>query len=245
MPRRSRRHQHVAQYSSGGGGKGTIDPAAVSGLSIWLKADAGVLDTNDAAITVDATAVKTWQDQSGNANHFTNANAGERPLWKTNITNGKPVLRFVTDDRYSLTLGGALSQPNTIFVVGKANAADTFFVDGSGGRNAIYVQGTGTYSMYAGSTELGATARDANFHVMMGLFNGASSIHWTDGLEDATGNAGNNALGASVRIGSNSAADNFLNGDIAEILIYNAAVSAANRTLINRYLGNKYGITVI
>jgi hypothetical protein len=53
----------VALTKSKGGA--AFDPKVLSGLQLWLKADTGVLDASDNPITVDSTAIKTWQDQSG------------------------------------------------------------------------------------------------------------------------------------------------------------------------------------
>ena len=71
-------------------------PDSVSGLKLRLKAD-GVL-WQDAARTTPATAdsapVGCWDDASGVGNHFTQATAGNRPLLRTAIVNGHPVIRF-------------------------------------------------------------------------------------------------------------------------------------------------------
>ena len=37
----------------------------------------------------------------------------------------------------------------------------------------------------------------------------------------------------------------YLNGDIAEVIVYNAVVPAAQRASLRRYLGQLYGITVV
>ena len=63
--------------SGGGGG----DPG-VAGLMNWLKADAGVI--------LSGPDVMTWEDQSGNARHWTASGAG---FYLTpNVQNGLPVI---------------------------------------------------------------------------------------------------------------------------------------------------------
>ena len=47
-------------------------------------------------------------------------------------------------------------------------------------------------------------------------------------------------LGA-LRTNANS---NYLAGDIAELIVYSDAKSAADRGRLEQYLGNKYGITI-
>jgi hypothetical protein len=61
------------------------DPATLS-PALWFKADALALS--------DGAAVSSWTDSSGNGRHATQATAGKQPTYKTNIWNGKPVVRF-------------------------------------------------------------------------------------------------------------------------------------------------------
>jgi hypothetical protein len=66
-----------------------LEPAA------WWKADALGL--------ANADPVATWTDSSGNANSLSQATAGKRPTYRTNVINSKPVVRFDgTDDFLSL-----------------------------------------------------------------------------------------------------------------------------------------------
>ena len=74
-----------------------FSPRDVSNLILWLDASAITgLNNND--------PVATWSDRSGNGNDATQATATNRPLYKTNIVNGKPVVRFDGVDNY-LTFG--------------------------------------------------------------------------------------------------------------------------------------------
>jgi len=76
----------------GGGQTGPVDVAATSpatlttDLVLWLKADSYVGSDGD--------AVTTWADSSGNGYDATQATAGKKPTYKTNIWNSLPVMRF-------------------------------------------------------------------------------------------------------------------------------------------------------
>ena len=74
----------------------TVDmlPSAISGLKLWLEANAG--------ITTNATAkISTWADQSGSTNNATQSNTNYQPLYVTNALNGLPVVRFnPTNNQY-------------------------------------------------------------------------------------------------------------------------------------------------
>src|ERR1051325_4711729 len=93
-----------------------FSPSDISGLKIWLKADAG-------AGSSDGDAVGTWTDQSGTSHDFTQATSSKKPTYKTNIQNSLPVVRFDgTDDEMS---GGDLSG---VFTTGGSMfAAVSFF----------------------------------------------------------------------------------------------------------------------
>jgi hypothetical protein len=84
-------------------------------------------------------------------------------------------------------------------------------------------------------------------------YTNASSQCWVNGASKvgptATGTtAGNtaNTNSSAVRVGASAAASasSFAQVDLLELIVYQAAISTANRQLIERYLGNKYGIVV-
>jgi len=72
-------------------------PSDISGLRLWLKADAGVQLSNN--------LVSSWEDQSGNNNNFTGSNAELIP----NFKNGQPSVYFNANNSPILT------SPTSIF----------------------------------------------------------------------------------------------------------------------------------
>jgi hypothetical protein len=96
------------------------NPTTVSGVAIWLDATTivGLSDGDD---------VTTWSDLSGYGRHATQATAGNKPHYKTNIQNGKPVVRFDgTDDWMS---GTPPASPTNFTLVIAANIIDRTGVD--------------------------------------------------------------------------------------------------------------------
>ena len=73
---------------------------------------------------------------------------------------------------------------------------------------------------------------------------GASATHYLDGSANGTGtiNPAINDLGDPVSIGSRGNFGTAMHGDYAEILLFNSAVSSADRQSLDLYLGNKYAI---
>lgn len=227
-----------------------FSPVDIAGLKLWLKADTGVYKDAGITLAVEGESAQQWNDQSGNANNVTQATAAARPIYKINIINGQPAVRFDgSDDRMAASF--ALVQPTTVFIVGKkANTTQHgYFVDGItatglilSDNNAVPVSSS-VWRLYAGSGVETAITIDTSFHVFGGIANGASSLISVDGAT-TSGNAGaSNANGITLgSIGSQDAA--FLNGDLAEVVIYDSALSDANRNKVESYLGTKYGIAV-
>ena len=76
------------------------------------------------------------------------------------------------------------------------------------------------------------------------IYNGANSYWYRDGvLRWGPGSWGANAI-SGLSIGAAYNDTSFLSGDIAEFMLYNAAVPTATRKLIEAYLGTEYGIAV-
>lgn len=218
--------------------------SGIVGRSLWLKADALALNDGD--------AVGTWADSSGNARDAVQASAGNKPVFKTNILNGKPVVRFdgVNHQFLRTAAFSSVFTSTTIFIVGKGtgNGVTTRYIDGitsNHRQHMLYV--TAKYWMTAGTDLNGGTA-DTNYHVIVSNFNGASSSIFVDGTSIVTGNAGTNGMDGAT-IGSDYVADTLGNGanhtgDIAEVIVYSPTLSAVDREIVEDVLGAKYAITM-
>jgi hypothetical protein len=209
------------------------------------------LDASELSLS-DNDPVTSWTDLSGNDYHAIQNTTANQPTFKTNVMNGKPVVRFDGDNDYLLTgtFSSALSQPNTVFVVWQTNSTGTqFVIDGinKNDRHAIF-QGTGggnNVAFHAGSTL--SYAKDTPFEqaiITSALFNGANSEVWENGEIKLTGDFGNHSL-TGLTIGARQGnAFFFLDGDIAEIIIYDRALTFNERTDVEFYLSRKYGFSI-
>lgn len=224
-------------------GVSAIEPDAISGLQMWLDAE---------AITglVDNDPVATWTDQSGVGNDATQGTAGNRPIYKTNILNGKPVVRFDnSNDGMTTTL--TLANPYTIIYVGNFNNADA-------NRRAIQGQVqnrflgpySGRWQVYTGSfLPLGLPLPHANF-VIHGMGETSEIAGWflyesggfpVSGLQSGTATGTFTAIGAVGLGASGSIAEPF-GGDMAEVVAYNRMLTNAEARGLIQYFINKYGL---
>ncbi len=102
--------------ANAGAGGNTVSPIPTNGLSLWLRADAGVMQANG--------GVQTWLDQSGQHMDATASAANTAPkLIMNGSLNGMPTLEFDgTDDFMSLPSGFAdFTEGLSVFIVGKAS----------------------------------------------------------------------------------------------------------------------------
>jgi len=202
----------------------------------------------------DSDPVATWPDAGPHGDDVTQGTAAKRPLYKTGILNGKPVVRFDGNDDYlqgAFTNAGATTQPLTIFAVAQLNAAlvndDNAYVicDGvnSGTRSQLYkteAPDPDAWALYSGAV-LTDGAADADWNIWAALFNGASSELWIDGVSVASGDAGAQAM-SGLTIGTSYACSGvYWSGDIAEIIVYDANLSDIDKNEVGNYLATKYG----
>lgn len=225
-------------------------PSRISGLQLWLKADS-IAGLND------GDALTTWVDQSGVGNNVTQATTANKPLYKTNIVNSLPVVRFdgsndfmsvatpvITGGAYSMfivfksTITAARINP---FYVGSNSGVDGygFEIDIGGLRNIIH---RGIAFLVGGSAT-------TNFEIWAAIrtTTGPLAALYINGTDDSVTN-GTSAIVTPTAITVVGAIDNLatnpLPGDISEIIVYDSALSDANRDSIETYLGTKYNITV-
>lgn len=222
---------------------GSIVFPTIAGLVARYRADLG---------TTVATGVSQWLDQSGSARTVTQATGSKQPTLNASDAayNGQSTLSFVPANSQELDSGtwASISQPYSIFIVG--NISGTLDQGLVGGTSSIVeVRGNSSggatkNTLYAGSFLNSSVAAD-NLPTVFGcLFNGASSSVWVSAkTANATGAAGTNAL-ADFQIGKDGAGNHFLNGKMAEICVYNVALTTGNISSLFDYFGNRYGITI-
>jgi hypothetical protein len=222
-------------------------PGGVSGnLEFWVKAGTGASGS-------------LWQDQSGNGNNATQATAADQPVVTANQINFNPAQVFNGTSDFmniagSLGLGGTgnfeiycvVQQSGSggqVFLGSQTAAAnDIQLATFTGSPTQVNYWGTGT--VLIGTTNLAAGTAYISGYEKAGTGANQSTIY-IDGNVDNTGTisqsmgAGNRVIGSSSIGGGTQSF--FTSGDIAEIVVYNAALSAANRSMLQSYLSFKYG----
>lgn len=229
-----------------------FSPSDIAGLNLWLKADSLVLNDND--------PITTWADQSGNGNDATQVGAvGIKPIYKTNIINGKPIVRFDgIDDYLDLPNFAAGFTSGEIFIVVRLDADPPAVGSATGlwlfGTTAVNEATHFPFTDGIVYDRWGSTARKTTGNPALSLatnfrlYNVVSQANeWTsriDGAQHFTTAVNTTAFNATLFLGRSFDTVNsfYVDGDIAEVIMYNAILSAQDRQSIQTYVTTKYGL---
>lgn len=233
-----------------GGGAAPWTPASISGLAVWLKADAGTFqDTGKtSAATADGNPVMVWADQSGNSRDFVSGGDAYRPLLKLNIINGYPVLRGDGANDYMNYASNNIALPYTLFVVTATTTNQSSLIfegfSGTGSlRPSLYLANSTGWKWVVVHAAVGhydlTPITDANFHIHTCVFSD-TGVHRIDGTQVNTGDYNfSDETVTKLSLFGRSLILNY-GGDIAEVLIYSGAMSSPNISLVESYLTTKY-----
>lgn len=224
-----------------------FNPKTLAGLAGWW-------DASDAStITLNSTTVSEWRDKSGNGRHATQATAANQPVYSTNQVNGRPALTL--DAARTMEVAAwAFKDEATVFCVFKHSGGNNNALFQRGGVNAahaVLLEGvapnlTVTARHYNSKDSTSASVGQNTYRVAMALFTGLKSqifINGTAASASATGETREGNSYAMIMFGL-SASLYRLNGGVAEMLYWDRALSAAERSKVNGYLSKKYNITV-
>ncbi|HYG78294.1 MAG TPA: autotransporter-associated beta strand repeat-containing protein [Planctomycetota bacterium] len=236
-----------------------VSPPAAS---IWLDgSDLSTLFTDAAGTTpVSATAdpVGMWRDKSGNGRHATQATAANQPTFRTAILNGRSVVRFDgTNDQLNLDLTSVAGQQYTIYVLeGKLGTkANNHFL---GTTPANTNQGMHFGYRSDNTYTLAQWANDLNYTNNAITYTGTQVFRTWTNILDTSGHriqlngtpvaANTNTTPFTTttngRLGNGPNADFYI-GDIAELLVYNSALSASAQQAVLTYLQQKWSASVL
>jgi len=192
----------------------------------------------------DGDSVSTWSDDSGNGHDLT---AGTAPTYRTNVLNGEPAVRFDgVDDILTASISNTQSQPFEIYTVAIFHDVsarhDVHAGAGVGGdAGLLFVGSDGNFNSFA-ATILTDGAADTNAHLFTQFHNGQSSFIEVDGSR-TSGDAGTRGY-TDFTVGDRSGEGAKFDGDVLEIAVYSAEKTSAERSDINSYFNNKYGLSI-
>jgi hypothetical protein len=209
-------------------GQGGGGDAVIRGLSpaAWFRLGQGI---------TTVTGVSQWADQSGNARHLKQATGAAQPALQADGS----ILFDGTDD-YLKCDAFTLPQPVSVYMLGRQvtwTLGDVFF-DGDVRDGMIVFQRTSspTIAQYTGVI----TADNSDFTlnayaVLSSIYNGASSSLQINSNAATTGVASATTPGGFT-LGAGGNAASFANIQVKEVIVFQAAHTAAQRASVIGYL---------
>ncbi len=232
----------------------------IEGLLLCL--DATTLELNDGE------PVDEWPDRSAYANHAVQPTPANQPIYKTDITNGLPVVRFDGNSKtlFGDGLGITGSQGSTAFIVVRRNSMAQSTNTGVFSYGSASGDG-GTVRRYSiDSAGLGVRFNNGNrifsdptntndffvlaYHHEDGAAYGEHklSVNTEEQSQESSSSPANITgilddeyiVGAGRDGNGNIPIGDYFSGDIAEIIVYDQQLSGAEQNEIAQHLGEKW-----
>jgi len=231
----------------------TPSPSTISNCILWLDASA-ITGKND------GDAISSWTDSSGSSNTATQSTGAKQPLYKTNIQNGRPSVRFDGLTQILLTPVLSALPAYTLFCVYKVISTPTngSVISKNGGAGNVSFR-----LVYPGSTSF--TFADSNdgttnsfskslvvtncvglSHLVVAGNSGSATnaFHHSDNVDNYYPGISlasfTTTLGVGIGVAPNNS--NYLNMDCFEILIYSRYLTPYEWLNIKQYLKYKWNI---
>lgn len=221
--------------------EGLWDPSHLPNLALWLKADAlsGLLDGD---------AVAAWPDASGNGEVAVQATGANQPIYRVKQQNRLPVVRFGGDDWLTipsqLGIGG---QPFSQFAVWRPGGTAQALMLWANSTGLLLTDLDNDVGISSGSALFNLNSHPfGQWHMVAGVHAGAASNLTVDGGPPVVGTAGSGFPSGNLTIGAGvGGVDRWLNGDLGEVVITRAALSATERERLEGYAAWKWDLAIL
>jgi len=227
---------------------------ATNGLLVWARAD-------DFSGLDEGAAIEAWPNMAGGKAPLTTATPANRPKFIPRAINNRPVVRFEGNGNVNpktvhyFTLPVKGDYPEMSFVVAGANLTRPGVFDSAPGRN-------GCLRAMGGLQLCGSTLAIGRPFPLFQYQRGAQMVTLIAGRAGAQGqyletfanghvqqrvespDAFTPVLFAQPAIGCNNRGQTEFHGDMAEVLLYDHALTPEERRQTDAYLSEKYAIAV-
>ncbi len=219
-------------------------PAQIT-TALWLDA------ADESTITLNSTTVSQWDDKSGNSRNFSQATAGNQPVYSTNALNGKNVVNFVSSDaliRAAIPFNDLGN--NSLYVVGNRTGGNyynvTVIISRAAGRTRNMLFGDDTYwGVYTASSPVGFVG--ATYKICGIIADQATNafLYYQDGTSQGSAGTVNSGtvFGDNNCYLGNDQYGSALAGNIAEVIFCDEKNTDSDRQKIEGYLAHKWGLT--
>ena len=169
-----------------------------------------------------------------------------KPLYVANGFNGRPIMRFDgTNDYLSVSFGTSYTAPITVFLVHQCTAtsgANIYLFDNLNTSSGLCLYNYGSILGTSASLRYTKAKPYPNPIITCLESNDTSSILYEDGVQQDTGT---NTITSSdsLALGAYYGLSYYYKGDIAEMIMYNRLLTAAEKLQVTGNLKFYYGIS--
>lgn len=224
-------------------------PATISGLILWCRSD---------KLTLSGSNVLTWTDQSGQSNDLTQVGSNALPTYTATDASygGAPSVSFTNGSTTVLGTAGNLAySAHTIIVAAKAASGTVYlFVheQDSPPGEYVYAQTNDSWFISDGSATDGVNVSagwiiSSSPQVLTVRFDGnhANDIIRLDGVAQSITHASTgdpSTVTGRFFLGGTVSGGGGLTGTVAEICVYNRALTLSEYSSVETYMRTRYGI---
>lgn len=218
------------------------------------------LDADSITGTSNGSPIATWKGLVGSGMDATQATSTKQPVYDAAnpAFNGQPTVHFDGSNDYMFLPSGADCPIHvgsfTLFIAAKFDVSGVsqwaVSAQGTGGDDRLRISiegaiGGAPFHWRIGSTDWPGninTAADTAAHIFGAASGGGTAEGFLDGVSVGTAPNSSSLQPSDFGLGAGNLANpnSFLNGDIAEFLVYNRKLNATEIDQVNDYLEAKY-----
>lgn len=213
---------------------------------LWLNT-AGMSNSNNSSLT-------TWPDISGNNNNAVQTTNSRKPVFKTNQMNGNAAIEFDGANDYLELNNHITTAATSVFTVSSAYTPSILGVLNLE-KHIIYATTAKMWTSYDAPTTYYSTNGALNQTNITQLHTGSAPTNTLLSFENSISSGTHlrninrkaflsksfSTVGCLLQ-GSTTNTIRYLNGQIAEVIVFNRKVNKAERNIITSYLAGKYNI---
>lgn len=220
-----------------------FDLPVKDGLILWLDA------ADDTTFSYSSGAVVSqWRDKSGLNNHVAQSTVANQPSRSSTLNSRKIIVFDGSNDSLSTANSLDLSTTHTIFAIASQSvgSSDAGLVSINNTlNNGMTLHNASGYYAYFGNGGYYATSSitGSTSYIFTKIFKGSSSttrqIYLNGTSATSSGTITSTDASGVIRLGQQTT---YLNGTIAEVIIFNRELTATELKQVHTYLGQKWGI---
>ena len=207
-----------------------FSPSNLNNLSLWLKADT--------AVTTNNGTVLSWNDLSANQYNLTQATTIRQPTQTQTFCNNKSAIKFDGNDFFEV-INFDFGSNNTLFIACKRNSGSTQsrYIGGYGNSLEICTEVAG----FSGNLIAFYTTNEPSI-LSVTRASGNNIVMKNDSLVGTSSTVFSPLATGALYVGKSSFnnPNEFLNGEIAEIIITSSLINDSLISLTNNYLMDRY-----